>query len=361
MRIKIQQFLFKELHSWRNVGLGIGRALLKAGHDVEFISSNGIDPIFLPKDLEPFVRENPTGKYDMQVSYTAMFNFDRYLQKEYGDNRFGIWNYEFDNLPVGMSKYALGIDKFLPSSKFFYDICLKGKIPSDKMDILPHGVDWDRFENAQPMVLKTNKKVKFLLNIAQPHIRKNITGALNAFGKAFTNKDDVCLVLKVVDKEPKAPFEESFSKIFKVFEAKYPNHAECLVIKDYVPSIESLYKACDALFMIPNAEAFFLPALETLAAGKIVITSNYGGQLDFLNDKNSFLIDGKMVRAPQAAQYWNANVQSSMFQPDENKAVETLRYVANNINSINLEKPSDEFKKKFSWDGVAEQLIGYCK
>jgi glycosyltransferase involved in cell wall biosynthesis len=224
-------------------------------------------------------------------------------------------------------------------------------------------VDWELFKTTEPMKLNTTKSVKILVNLAQPHIRKNMMGTLNAFGKAFTKKDYVCLVLKVVDKQVKAPFEQSFSELFKIFNAKYPNHAECLIIKDYVPSIESLYKACDILFMLPTAEAFFLPAIEALAAGCVVITSNYGGQLDFLTKENSFLINGKMVRAPQQAQYWTPSVYSQMFQADEDEAARVLRDVVENLSDVkkNIQKPTDELKKKFSWDSVAETLISYCE
>lgn len=357
MRIKIQQFLFGKNHSWSVCGKNLGRSFIKKGHDVEFISTDGFDEKFIEEDLKPYVRDNPTGKYDLQLSYTAMKNFPVFLNEKWGGKRFGIWNYEFDCLPSGFAKYATTVDMFLPSSKFFYDICVKNKISESNMKVIPHGVDWEHFDNAKPMTLNTNKKIKILMNIAQPHIRKNIKGTLEAFGKAFTSKDDVCLVIKVVDKKPESQFEVSFQDEFRKFKNKFPNHGECLVLKDYIKDIAPLYKSCDIFFMLPCAEAFHLPSAEALGSGCVVFSSNYGGQLDFLNNNNSYLINGKMVKAK--GQYWTSSPYSAMFEANTDEAAEKLKYVVGNIDLVknSLEKPGDSLKNHFSWDNAVDMIL----
>lgn len=361
MRVKIQQFLFGQNHSWSVVGKAIARSIIKKGHEVDLISTDGINPKFIDADLAPFIKSKPEGVYDSQISYTALPNFQFYLSHGI-KNRFAIWNYEFDILPLGFTSNIKYIDKFLPSSKFFYDICVKNYIPKDKMQILSHGVDWDKFENAVPMKLNTEKKYKWLVNFGQPHIRKNIPGTLEAFGRAFTKEDNVCLVIKCVNKKPEHPFEINFQEVFNKFHKKHPNHAECVILPDYISNIECLYKACDGLFMLPNSECFFFPALEMLASGGLVITSNYGGQLDFLTKENSFLIDGKMIRAPKEAQYWSSSPYASMFEPDINQAAEQLKYVYHNMESCKQIKLSNlsELKEKFNWDTITSQLIDLC-
>jgi hypothetical protein len=80
MRIKIQQFLFGKVHSWSLVGQNIGRSLIKLGHNVEFISTDGIVDEYIPTDIKPFVKTDPSGIYDCQISYTAPTNWLRLLQ-----------------------------------------------------------------------------------------------------------------------------------------------------------------------------------------------------------------------------------------------------------------------------------------
>lgn len=362
MKVKIQQFLFGANHSWSVVGKEIGRELLRQGHEVHFISTDGIRPEFLEPDLTQHIRLKPDATYDAQVSYTAMHNFSTYLahgQK----NRFGIWNYEFPVLPVGFAKYHQYTDRFLPSSTFFYDICRDNKIPENKMKMIPHGVDWERFSSARPMKLNTNKKIKFLMNFGQAHLRKNIAGTLDCFGKAFTSNDDVCLVIKGSDKKPTHSFEVSLSDILARWRKKYPHGPELLVMTNYIPRIEELYRACDCLFMLPCAEAFFFPALEMIASGGAVITSNYGGQLDFLSNDNAQLVSGRMIPAPKAAQYWNASPYSSMFEPNVDEAVEKLRLCASQIDVEKKRSQSNvaELIERYSWKTVVGSILGLCE
>lgn len=354
MNIVLNQFLGLN-HSWSVVGQEISRAFIKQNHNVNLKSTNGYNNF--PKDLLPYVKDNLDFSYDLALSYTCPKNFPLLLAK--GNKKIGIWNYEFQTIPKSFIKYINSIDKFLPSSKWFYDICLENKVPADKMIMVPHGINWDNFENAIPLKLNTQKKYKFLINFGQPHLRKGLSQTLEAWGKAFIKKDDVCLVIKCVLKKPDQPFEVDFKDILNRFKKKYPNAGEILIISDFLDNIASLYKSCDALFMLTQAEAFFLPALEQLAAGGLVITSKYGGQLDFLNEENSILINGRVSRASLKAQYWEANTQAVWFEPDINEAVEKLRYVYNNMEELKKNKLNgiNRLRTIYNWDNIAKQII----
>lgn len=364
MRIKIQQFLFGKLYSWAICGQNLGRALIKQGHEVHFVSTDGVIEKFIPEDLKPYIRLTPEGKYDMQYSFTAPHNFPNYLQHGTG-NRFGHWLYEFDYLPPGVIKYINNsCDKFISASSFFTDICFKNKINKNKLETIPYGINWKEWREAEPLYPKKEGEVRWLVDFSQPHLRKGISEVLECWGRAFTKSDNVLLVLKVRDKKPEMTFDVSFSDEWEKFKKKYPNHASCKVIKEYLSSMRGLYKSCDGLFMLPKAEGFFLPALQFLASGGIVITSNYGGQLDFLNENNSILINGKMTRAPKEAQYWIPSTYSSWFSPDLDEAVEKLIYATKNIVLLrekfhgNLGK---EFFDEYSWDNVARRITELCQ
>lgn len=362
MKIKIQQFLGAN-HSWSVVGQNIARSLLKKGHEVHLNSTNGYE--YFPADLTHLIKTDLDKNYDMQISYTAMINFPRFLSHG-SKNRFGIWNYEFTvlpNKPQPFNKFYTFTDKFLPSSNFSKEIFLKNNIPENHMELVPHGVDLDHWNNLEPLKLSTNKKIKILANIAQPHIRKNLPGLLDAYGLAFNKSDDVCLVLKVVDKPPSTSFEVSFSEIYKDFNKKYTNHAECEVIKSFIPEIGRLYKSTDIVFTMSNSECFYFPGLEALATNNINVCPRYGGQLDYLNDDNALLINGKDVRAPIPAQYWNGSPYSSMFEPSISEAVDKLRLAVSNVNDLKnkFSKNSQEILKKYTWDKVTDKIISLAK
>lgn len=371
-------FLAKN-HSWSIVAQNISRELIKLGHDVDLFSTNGTQ--YFPADLKPYLKgfmEEGTevsaeryqfiigtklkDTYDMQLSYTALRNFCSYFVR--GEtNRFGIWNYETTILPKAFAKYVKCVDKIVPSSQFSKKIFVDNGMPESHQVVIPHGIHLDRFKNLGKYPLHTKKKLKFLCNIAQPHLRKNIPGLLKAWGKAFTKADDVCLVLKISKKGPNPMFDIPFNEVFNKFKSEFKNHADIEIIDTFIPDIETLYNACDVLFTMTHAECFWMPGLEAFAANKVVIGPRYGGQLDYMNDDNSVLIDGKLIRADNRMQYWEPSPYAAVFNPDVNQAAEKLRDVANNYDDY-LKKFSPKMQEilpNYSWTKVAEQFIGLAK
>lgn len=368
MRVKIQQFLFGKSYSWSIVGQNIGRSLIKLGHDVEFVSTDGFENKYCPKDLLPYVKQNPTGVYDCQISYTAPHNWPHYLAHG-KKNRFAIWNFEY-KLKDGVNKALLpgfaknhhAADLCMPSSNFSKRVFLDMGVPEEKIHVLPHGFDAQEFKSKTKYPLKTKKLRKILLNINQPHRRKNIPTALEVFGKAFNKNDDVCLVAKVHTANNKGQnFDVDFTKILKSFKSKFPNHAEIEVIKDFIPNIAELYNACDVNFSTTHTECYHLPSVEALAAGLINVVPRYGGQLDFCNDTNSVLIDGKEVRAPRDHIYWKNSPYVVHFEVDKEDAVNKLKKAIYTYNSTYKKlEPGILSAKSYTWDNVAKEIVGLC-
>ncbi len=378
--MKICWFGFLALnHSWSIVAQNISRELIKMGHQVDLFSTNGVK--HLPPDLLPYlkgyledmvpvppeeVEAKITSKldatYDMQLSYTALRNFCQYFSRG-SKNRFGIWNYETTILPKAFAKYCGCVDKVLPSSNFSKKIFTDNGMPEDKQVMIPHGIHLERFQNLGKFPLKTQKKYKVLCNIAQPHLRKNIPGLLRAWGKAFTKQDDVCLVLKISKKSPQTTFDVNFGDIFNTFKKQFKNHAEIEMIDHFIPDIEPLYNACDVVITMSHAECFWMPGLEAFAANKIVVSPRYGGQLDYMNDDNSILIDGKMIRADMRMQYWEPSPYASVFDPDADQCATKLRDVIANYDDY-LKKFSPKMQEilpNYAWSKVAEKIVGLCQ
>lgn len=366
-------------HSWSIVAQNLSREFIKMGHKVDLFSTNGIE--HFPEDLKPYLKGalNETqqitaglypeligskleNQYDMQMSYTALRNFCNYFIR--GDkNRFGIWNYETTVLPKAFAKYYKCVDKVLPSSEFSKKIFTDNGMAADKQVVVPHGIYLERFHNLGKYPLKTTKRCKILANIAQPHLRKNIPGLLRAYGKAFTDTDDVCLVLKVAMKSPTPGFDIPFKDIFNNWKQEFPKHAEVEIVDKFLTDIEPLYNACDAVFTMSHAECFWMPGLEGFAANKVVIAPRYGGQLDYMNDDNSLLIDGKEIRADNRMQYWEPSPYAKVFEPNIDQASMKLKDLVNNYDDY-LKKFSpgmQEIAQKFSWENAAKQIVGLCQ
>lgn len=371
-------FLAKN-HSWSIVAQNLCRELIKMGHRVDMFSTNGTQ--HFPKDLLPnlkgFIEEGTPitpdsfvdkiaskldKEYDMQLSYTALRNFCHHFVRG-NKNRFGIWNYETTVLPKAFAKYYRCVDKVLPSSNFSKKIFTDNGMPEEYQAMIPHGIHLDRFQNLGKFPLKTKKKYKILCNIAQPHLRKNIPGLLKTWGKAFTKDDDVCLVLKISRKSPNPQFDVPFNQIYNDFRNKNKNHAEVEIIDQFITDIETLYNACDVVITMAHAECFWMPGLEAFAANKIVVTPRYGGQLDYMNDDNSILIDGKIIRADNRMQYWEPSPYAAVFDPDVDQCASKLKDVIANYDDY-LKKFSPKMKEilpEYSWTKAAEKIVKLCK
>lgn len=358
-------------HSWSVVSQNISRALIVLGHQVDLYSTNGRE--HFPEDLKPYlIGSNNEGKeligrmpdpnqYDACFSYTAMKNFSKYLQYS-KKNRFGIWTYEFagkNALPPGFAKYHSACDFLLAPSNFAKDVFIDSGIPDHKIKIIPHGINLNELEEVKSYPIKSQKSIKILINLGQLHLRKNLSDALEMYGKAFNKNDDVCLILKIADKIPSQQFEISFNQIYSNFIKIHPNHAEIEIIKDYIPNIYSLYKACQIHFSATNCEGFGMPQLESLACGLININPHYGGYLDFLNNDNSLLISGEIFKVPGNYLYYQNRLGLSAFKPNIEDGINKLQIAVKNYDQlIHKIKPySEHIKHKYNWLEVAKTII----
>lgn len=373
MKICYQGFLSKNM-SWSVVGQNIARQLIKLNHQVDLFSTNGNShfPNDLRYCLKDFIEENALKKmsisndYNMCISYTAMRNFQQYLSHS-KSNRFGIWCADVfgkNALPSGFAKQYKHTDKILPPTQFAKQSFLDSGVPSSYLEVIPHGIDDYYFDNTRESI-NLNIKDKIIIGsvIGQVHRRKNIDSLFEAYGKSFIKSDNVCLVIKVEDRPPRQSFELDFKTLFNKFKARYPNHAEVKIITDFIPEMDLFYRAIDIYFAIPHLESFGLPFLESLSIGKIVIASNWGGMVDFLNYNNSLLVSGKEANCPPDNLYWDQKYGTIHFVPNIDDAVDKLKYAVNNLDILKSQfKPNiDKVIHNYSWNNITKDILKLAK
>jgi glycosyltransferase involved in cell wall biosynthesis len=374
VKILIRQFLGKN-HSWAVCGWGWARALKQLGHQVELFSTDGIKhlPPSLKENLIGYTEENqpekifgrvPSEQYDCQISYTCMKNFPFYLTSG-NKNRIGVWVWEWagkNSLPVGFAKHYKACDFMCPPSQYGKQVFMDSGIPESALKVIPHGIDVGDYQQTTTIKLPTNKKCKILTNIAQNHLRKNIPGMLEAYCKAFTNKDDVCLILKAKEKAVTGQSEVSLSDCLRAVNQKYPKHAEIKIFSGFVEDISSLYRSVDIVYTMAHCEGFYFPGLEGIASGKMSIAPNWGGQLDFLNASNALLVEGTETRANVRSMYWAPENYGVWFQPSVNDAVEKLRHAYQNYQQLNqqVDAQRQSVYDRYAWKTVASQFLELC-
>lgn len=102
-----------------------------------------------------------------------------------------------------------------------------------------------------------------------------------------------------------------------------------------------------------------LPLLEAMACNTVSIAPRHGGQLDFLNDKNSLLVNTGEMKAPKVMQYWEYNENAVVGDPDTKHFSELLRRFYENPEKEKA-RVSEEAKKTvetFTWERAAKMIL----
>ena len=139
----------------------------------------------------------------------------------------------------------------------------------------------------EPGLRQKLKKFVFL-HISSCFPRKGIDVLLKAYGEAFRDYDDVSLLIKT--------FYNIHNEAEKILDSlrkddnQFPHVV--LVNEEWTDEkIGGLYSIADWFVYPSRGEGFGLPLLDAMKRGVPVITTGYGGQVDFCTKENSLLVD----------------------------------------------------------------------
>ena len=162
--------------------------------------------------------------------------------------------------------------------------------------VMPLGVDTDRFnpDKIEPLNIGLQNKFVFLSVIGWSE-RKGISILVEAYLREFNKNDNVVLYLKGGWYEYEKAKKEIAQVISKV------NKNDCPEIKvdfklysnDLLPR---LYKSIDCFVLASLGEGWGLNCTEAMSMELPTIATRNTSLVDFMNDKNSFLIDVKEYR-----------------------------------------------------------------
>lgn len=157
-------------------------------------------------------------------------------------------------------------------------------------------------KNFVSFISSGNEDIKFednfytFYNISEMNERKNISGLIHAYCKTFTKKDPVRLILKVHYKNYSINgLKYCISKIKHIL-SDYPNHAQILLLTSNLSDLDilGLHSIGDCYISLTRGEAYGLTIADAFYYGKKVITTGFGGPLDYLGKDYSGLVSYEM-------------------------------------------------------------------
>jgi len=219
----------------------------------------------------------------------------------------------------------------------------------NKIVVIPHGVDLNIFKPTEKP-----KKCIFLANKGFRNLedRGGIQYLIKAYIEEFSAQDPVELIIKI---NPAYGIPNVEQMLKDPFFAQKPSHAPIhFDIGNYeYNKLAELYNKGTVFVSPTRAEAFNLPCLEAMACGLPVITTNFGGQTDYVNDKNGWLIGGEKTKIVHEIMYEGIN----WLTPSISELKSVLREVYSKPDSVlNKGMQAQKDAEKLSWDNTANKI-----
>jgi glycosyltransferase involved in cell wall biosynthesis len=160
----------------------------------------------------------------------------------------------------------------------------------------------------------------FVFDFHSIFARKNPLAVIEAFRLAFPRRRDVVLAIKP-SRGNSAPME--FAEVLTACQGR-PNIRLIQEILDR-PDMFALLRSCDAYVALHRSEGYGLPLAEAMALGKPVIATDYSGNVDFMNETNSFPVRYKLVAIDKDHGPYRRGAEWA--DPDVDHAAEQMRRV----------------------------------
>lgn len=235
----------------------------------------------------------------------------------------------------------------------------EGKVEQDRLEdkikIVPHGVDTKLFN---PEDKRDKKFFTFLQNKgwrAGENDRGGVQFGLEAFTEEFKEDEPVRMIVKI-NPSYNSPDWNLDNEIKKI---GVKPHKNLFFNVNSIPfnQLFTLYNQADCFVAPTMSESFGLPILEAMACDLPVITTDFGGQTDFVNSEgckdDSWIVDTELVPANDGFMYEGIN----WGKPDVKQLKAAMRY-AYKKNKLHDNK---EFIKKWTWDESAKKAFKYIQ
>ncbi len=318
------------LHSLALVNRSIVAGLLRKGHDVQLLQRNPYEPkstgFPLADELRNRLNANESalrGAVDVHVMHQWPPRFEK--------PKAGRWvmmqPWEFGSIPaewIGPLRHA--VDELWVPSRWVRECFVNDGVPPEKVHVIPNGVVMPTGE-ITPHPLKTKKAFRFLFVGGTIH-RKGFDLLLKAFSQVFSDRDDVCLVVK--DMGVGTFYREQTAEAMINRARSQPNAPEIEYLQDELndTQMSQLYAACHCLAHPYRGEGFGMPIAEAMAHGLAVIVTGYGPSLDYCDESRAYLLPYRLVNQSDTMAGGLKTVRSPwLAEPDQDALRLTLRRV----------------------------------
>lgn len=242
--------------------------------------------------------------------------------------------WEYSKLRKDFVEIFNSADEVWTPSLFSRNSFINSGVESDKVQIIPNGIDPNLFKPFGPKYdLKTEKSLK-LLYVGGTTWRKGFDILLDSYSTLFNSKADITLVVKDMGVGTFYNGQTSEDKIREI--QNNPEKPEIIYINEELNEDEmaALYRACDILVSPYRGEGFSLPTLEALASGLPVIVTKDGATEDFTNENFAIYIDSKEINIGNEIDGYELAGEATVLEPDKEHLMKIFKTIYERPNMI---------------------------
>ena len=286
------------------------------------------------------------GNFTPDVHIVLMETNNHYFYEDYIGYKIAYNVWESTRYPDDFFKRLFYFDEVWVPTEWQFDCLVEQGYPSEKIFIVPEGVDVDTFKP----IKKIPKKDKFkFVYFGRWDYRKGTTEILKAFSEEFKDNKDVELLASVENPYPYDGLKSTDERV-KHYEINTKN----IKFLKFPPRDEYVkhLQTADVFISCARSEGWNLPLIESMSCGTPSIYSDWGGQLQFARGKGIPV----GIKGLRPANIEHKEWPGEYCEPDWDDLKSKMRFAYESNLDIRKKtlKESKEIHDKFNWDTVAK-------
>ncbi len=272
--------------------------------------------------------------YDTHISCINIDTFSMFANDHpelfpQNSHRVGLWFWEASTIPPSMQQSFDFVDEVWVASKFVGDIFKQHS--NVDVHLYPQPVPPPTASDKSRSELGLPDGFVFLFAFDFNSIveRKNPHALIKAFKEAFNPNEGPQLVIKTIN---------GANRVYELERLRLDaiDRDDIHIVDEFFPAWkrDAWTASCDCYVSLHRSEGFGLTMAEAMLLGKPVIGTRYGGNLDFMNDRNSLLVDATLTTVPAGCAPYPEG--ATWGDPDVDQAAAYMRLVYRDQELANL-------------------------
>lgn len=234
--------------------------------------------------------------------------------------RIAYWYWEFDSIPDEWKTSANDVNEVWAATEFVATgLRKKLSVPVRTMFPGVRLLNFRKRDRSYFQLCENETIFVFAFHMVSIMERKNPLGLIRAFKLAFSTQEPVRLVLKT-------SFGDRHPAQMKELQAAAEGARITIIDQDFShEDLLALINVSDAYVSLHRSEGLGLTMAEAMLLGKPVIATRYSGNLEFMDDENSLLVDYKLVDVGKSIPPYDPSYKWAY--PSEEDASEKMRRI----------------------------------